>query len=102
MSSTGKVNAALAAAVIFLLLRSCSAYFAFTRMDASQGWVHHTREVQNALSQFAMAMARAGRLRSEYLNSGDDVLLQQQADVVGQIRNTAATIQRLTADNVQE
>ncbi len=102
MSSTGKVNAALAAAVIFLLLSSCSAYFAFTRMDASQGWVHHTREVQNALSQFAMAMARAGRLRSEYLNSGDDVLLQQQADVVGQIRNTAATIQRLTADNVQE
>jgi signal transduction histidine kinase len=102
MSSIGKVNAALAAAVIFLLLSSLSAYFAFTRMDISQRWVHHTREVQEALSQFAMATARAGRLRSEYLNSGDDSLLQQQAEVVGQIRNTAAVIQRLTADNAQE
>jgi signal transduction histidine kinase len=102
MSSTGKVNAALAAAVIFLLLSSFSAYFAFTRMDASQSWVHHTREVQSALSQFAIASARAGRLRSEYLNSGDDSLLQQQAEVVSQIRNAAEVIQRLTADNAQQ
>jgi len=102
MSSTGKVNAALAAAVIFLLLSSCSAYFAFTKMDASQGWVHHTRDVQNALAQFSMATARAGRLRSEYVDSGDDSLLQQQADVVNQIRSAAAGIQRLTADNAEE
>ncbi len=102
MSSIGKVNAALAAAVLFLLLSSCSAYFAFTRMNASQGWVRHTRDVQSALSQFSMATARAGRLRSEYVDSGDDSLLQQQAEVVGQIRNTVAVIQRLTADNAQQ
>jgi signal transduction histidine kinase len=102
MSSIGKVNAALAAAILFLLLSSCSAYFAFTRMDASQGWVRHTRDVQSALSQFSMATARAGRLRSEYVDSGDDSLLQQQAEVVGQIRNTVAVIQRLTADNAQQ
>ena len=102
MSSTGKVNAALAAAVIFLLLSSCSAYFAFTKMDASQGWVRHTRDVQNALAHFSMATARAGRLRSEYVESGDDSLLQQQADVVNQIRNAASGIQRLTADNAEE
>jgi signal transduction histidine kinase len=102
MSSTGKVNAALAAAVLFLLLSSCFAYFAFTRMDASQGWVHHTRDVQNALSQFSMATARAGRLRSEYVDSGDDSLLQQQAEVVRQIRSSVAAIQRLTADNAQQ
>jgi signal transduction histidine kinase len=102
MSSTGKVNAALAAAVIFLLLSSCSAYFAFNRMDTSQGWVRHTREVQNALAQFSMATARAGRLRSEYVDSGDAALLQQQAEVVSQIRNAVAIIQRLTADNAQQ
>jgi signal transduction histidine kinase len=102
MSSIGKVNAALAAAVLFLLLSSCSSYFAFTRMDASQGWVRHTRDVQSALSQFSMATARAGRLRSEYVDSGDDSLLQQQAEVVGQIRNAVAVIQRLTADNAQQ
>jgi signal transduction histidine kinase len=102
MSSIGKVNAALAAAVIFLLLSSGSAYLAFTSMDASQGWVRHSRDVQSALAQFSMAIARAGRLRSEYVDSGDASLLQQQAEVVAQIRNTAEVIQRLTADNAQQ
>lgn len=102
MSSIGKVNAALAAAILFLLLSSCAAYLAFSSMDASQGWVRHTRDVQNALSQFSIATARAGRLRSEYVDSGDASLLQQQAEVVSQIRNTVAVIQRLTADNAQQ
>jgi CHASE3 domain sensor protein len=99
MSSIGKVNAALAAAIIFLLLSSCAAYLAFSSMDASQGWVRHTRDVQSALSQFSIATARAGRLRSEYVDSGDPSLLQQQADVVSQLRNSVSEIQRLTADN---
>ncbi|HEX4783375.1 MAG TPA: CHASE3 domain-containing protein [Candidatus Sulfotelmatobacter sp.] len=102
MSSIGKVNAALAAAILFLLLSSCSAYLAFTSMDSSQTWVRHTRDVQNALAQFSMATARAGRLRSEYLDTGDDALLQQQAEVVREIRNAAAAVQRLTADNTQQ
>jgi signal transduction histidine kinase len=102
MSSVGKVNAALAAAVIFLLLSSCSAYFAFTSMDASQGWVRHSREVQSALAQFSMATAQAGRLRSEYVDSGDASILQQQAQVVGQLRNAVDLIQRLTVDNAHQ
>ena len=102
MSSTGKVNAALAAAILFLLLSSCSGYLAFTSMNDSQGWVRHTRDVQNALAQFSMAVARAGRLRSEYVDSGDASLLQQQAEAVSQIRNAAEVIQRLTADNAEQ
>jgi CHASE3 domain sensor protein len=85
-----------------LLLSSCFAYLAFNSMNESQGWVHHTRDVQNALSQFSIATARAGRLRSEYLDSGDASLLQQQAEVVRQIRNAADVIRRLTADNSQQ
>jgi CHASE3 domain sensor protein len=102
MSSIGKVNAALAAAIIFLLLSSCAAYLAFSSMDASQGWVRHTRDVQSALSQFSIATARAGRLRSEYVDSGDPSLLVQQADVVSQLRNSVSEIQRLTADNPRQ
>jgi signal transduction histidine kinase len=102
MSSIGKVKAALVAAVVFLLLSSCSAYFAFSRLSTSERWVRHTRDVQSALAQFAMTTARAGRLRAEYVDSGDDLLLQQQAEVVGQVRNAVASIQRLTTDNAQE
>lgn len=102
MTSNGKVNAALAAAIIFLLLSSCSAYLSFSSMDASIGWVQHTRDVQNALAQFSMSSARAGRLRSEYLNSGNPLLLQQEPEVVGQIRNSVVAVQRLTADNQRQ
>jgi signal transduction histidine kinase len=102
MSSNGKANAALAAAVIFLLLSTCSAYFAFDRLSTSEGWVRHTHDVQSSLAQFTMSTARAGRLRAEYVDSGDPSLVQRQTDEVNQIRNTVASIQRLTADNAEE
>lgn len=102
MSYMGKANAALAAAVIFLLLSSCAAYLAFSRLHAGEGWVRHTRDVQSDLAQFAIATSRAGRLRAEYVDSGDDSVLQRQADVVSEVRTTLASIQHLTADNTQQ
>jgi signal transduction histidine kinase len=102
MSSHGKANAALAAAVVFLLLSSCAAYLTFTRLNSSQQWVRHTREVQGAMAQFAMTTSRAGRLRSEYVDSGEVSLLQRQADAVRDTRGSMAALQRLTADNARE
>ncbi|HUA13930.1 MAG TPA: ATP-binding protein [Verrucomicrobiae bacterium] len=99
MSSTGKANAALAAAVIFLLLSSLAAYIAFDRLHASEGWVQHTRDVQSALSQFAMSGARAGRLRAEYVDTGNPELLERQGEVVLQLRSMMGVIQHLVADN---
>src|SRR5580698_9955113 len=102
MSSIRKANAALAAAVIFLLLSSGAASIAFIRLHTSESWVHHTREVQNSLAQFSIITARAGRLRAEYVDSGDASLLDRQADVVRDLRSVIATIGHLTADNPQE
>ena len=102
MSSIGKVNAALVAAIVFLFLSSCAAYLAFSRLSTSESWVRHTRDVQSALAQFSMTTARAGRIRAEYVDSGDTSLLDQQAGAVVQIRNAVASVQRLTADNSQE
>src|SRR5258708_16691686 len=102
MSSIGKVNAALVAAIIFLCLSSCAAFLAFSRLNTGESWVRHTREVQSSLAQFAMTTARAGRLRAEYVDSGDASFLEQQAGAVAQIRNSVASVQNLTADNPQE
>ncbi len=102
MSSIRKANAALAAAVIFLLLSSAAAYLAFGRLHTSQLWVSHTRDVQSALGQFAVVASRAGRLRAEFADSGDLSLLQQQADVVRDLRNAMDSIQHLTADNTAQ
>ncbi|MFZ0733388.1 MAG: ATP-binding protein [Candidatus Sulfotelmatobacter sp.] len=102
MSSSGKINAALAAAIIFLLLSSCAAYFAFARLHNSQRWVQHTRDVEGALDNLSVTVARAGRLRSEYVDSGDVSVLGRQAEAVVEVRNALAAIQRLTVDNVEE
>src|SRR5579871_4383715 len=102
MFSTGKVNAVLAAAVLFLLLSSCAAYFAFNRLETSEQWVLHTLDVQHALDQFTATAGRAGRLRSEYIQSGDPILLSRQADAAVEVRNALSSIQRMTADNVSQ
>jgi len=102
MSSIGKANSALVAAVLFLLLSSCAAYLAFARLQTTQDWVHHTREVQHSLDHYSTTMARASRLRAEYVDSGDPSLVQQQAAAVVDVRNNLSAIQRLTADNVTQ
>ncbi|MGC2449453.1 MAG: CHASE3 domain-containing protein [Candidatus Sulfotelmatobacter sp.] len=102
MFSTAKVNAVLAMAVVFLLLSSGSAYFAFQRLQTSEQWVLHSLDVQHALDQLPETAGRAGRLRSEYVQSGDPVLLSRQAEAAVEVRNTLSSIQRLTADNVSQ
>ena len=100
MSSTGKANAALAAAVTLLILSSCAAYLAFARLRTSQEWVQHTRDVQRSLDQFSTTATRASRLRAEYVDSGDVSILQRQSQAVVEVRNALSAIQHLTADNV--
>jgi len=102
MSSRGKTNAALAAAIIFLLLSSVAAYFAFARLRASEGWVQHTRDVQNVLHQFSAMANRASRLRAEYVDSGNETVLDRQREAVSELRKGLADVQQLTAENSNE
>jgi signal transduction histidine kinase len=102
MSSTGKANAALASAIVFLLMSTCAAYFAFARLRTSQEWVQHTRNVQLALHQFSTMATRAGRLRAQYVDSGDSSFLQRQQAAVSDLRNALAGLQRLVSDNVSQ
>ena len=99
MSPDGKANAALAASLLFLLISSCSAYLAFSRLNTSRDWVWHTRDVQSSLAQFAMASTRAGRLRAEFADSGDLSRLSQYADGIAKLRDAVTTIAHLTSDN---
>src|SRR5271166_244088 len=102
MSSTGRANAVLAAAVIFLLLSSSGAYFAFVRLRTSEDWVRHTLNVQHALDHFSTTVTRAGRLRAQYVDSGDPSILSRQSDAVVDVRTALSSIQQLTVDNVTQ
>ncbi|HTT19960.1 MAG TPA: CHASE3 domain-containing protein [Candidatus Sulfotelmatobacter sp.] len=102
MSSTGKANTVLAAAVVFLLLASCGAYLSFSRLQTSQRWVRHTLDVQHALDHFSTAFSRAGRLRAQYIDSGDASFLSPQAEGAVNVRHALAEIRRLTTDNATQ
>jgi signal transduction histidine kinase len=99
MSSTGKANTALAAAVIFLILSTCAAYLAFARLRTSQAWVQHTRDVQLAFHELSSTVTRAARLRAQYVDSGDISLVQRQAEAVVEVRNALQKVQGLISDN---
>jgi signal transduction histidine kinase len=64
--------------------------------------VRHTLDVQRELDNYSTAFARAGRLRSQYIDSGDPTLLARQAEVVMEVRNGLAAIRLLTADNLRQ
>ena len=102
MPSTRKANLVLAAAIVFLVLTSGAAYFALARLQTSAVWVRHTLDVQHSLDHFSTIFGKAGRLRSEYVDSGNPELLSRQAEVVVEVRNALADIRTLTADNVNQ
>ncbi len=102
MASNGKANGVLVAAIIFLLMSSCAAFLAFKRLQASEQWVFHTLAVQHALDHFSTAAGRAGRLRAEYVESGDAAFLARQGDAAAEVRSAVADIRRLTGDNSRQ
>jgi len=102
MSPNGKANAVLTAAIVFLVLTSCAVYFAFRRLQSTEQWVLHSLDVQHALDHFSAIVSRAGRLRAEYVDSGDPTLLSRQGETAAEVRAVLFGIQKLTADNVTQ
>ena len=102
MSSTRKAQAVLVAAIVFLLLTTSAAYFALARLQTTTEWVRHTLDAQHSLDRYLTMFGRAGRLRSEYVDSGDPAVLARQADAVIAVRNELVNIRQLTADNVTQ
>lgn len=102
MSSNAKANAVLAAAIAFLVLTSGVVYFGFRELQSSERWVLHTLDVQHALDHFSTVVGRAGRLRAEYVDSGNPSVLARQGETAAEVRATLSSIQQLTSDNVNQ
>ena len=102
MSSTRKAQLVLVAAVVFLVLTAAAAYFALARLQTNAEWVRHSLDVQHSLDQYSTLFGKAGRLRAEYIDSGNPEVLPRQASVVVAVRNELSNIQQFTADNVNQ
>lgn len=102
MSSTRKAQLVLVAAIVFLVLTATAAYLALARLQTNAEWVRHTLDVQHSLDHYSTLFGKAGRLRAEYIDSGNPEILSRQADVVVAVRNELSNIHQLTADNVNQ
>jgi signal transduction histidine kinase len=99
MSSHQKARLAFASAVLLILLSGLAASVTISRLRSAQQWVTHGHDVENRIADLNTVINRAGRLRSEYVDSGSpDRLLEYEA-TVQQIPQKLDALEGLTADN---
>jgi signal transduction histidine kinase len=99
MLSRAKTRLLFFSALALLFLAGAASFIAISRSNTAQGWVVHTRDVQAAISQINTVITRAGRTRTEYVNSGDPGHLQEYQLALAQIPPTVGTAKRLLGDN---
>jgi signal transduction histidine kinase len=99
MSPRKQATAAFAVAISFLLLSGIAASFSIARLHSTRSWVTHTYEVENALSNVNVVISRAGRLRTEYVDSGDPVFLTEYETAAAQIPKSVQVVRFLIRDN---
>ncbi len=99
MSPRGKNQLLFIAALVVLIASGVAAIVAISRFLAAQEWVAHSREVQSALGQVNTVVSRAGRTRTEYIDSGDPDHLHEYQAAIGQVSTPLQLLKKLTIDN---
>jgi signal transduction histidine kinase len=88
-----------AAAVLLLFLSAFAAYSTVTRLLDAEAWVSHTRDVQLALKDLGNLSARAGRARTQYVDSGDPSFLQDYQTAANDAASGLKHLRLLIVDN---
>jgi signal transduction histidine kinase len=86
-------------ALFLLALGALGTYKTVYWLLDAQRWVAHSRDVQSALANISPVISRAGRSRTEYVQSGDPILLDQYQTAVTATQDAVALVRKLTADN---
>jgi signal transduction histidine kinase len=93
------MNRTFGLAVGLLLLSGLAAYITVSRVLEAQNWVDHTREVQSALKDVANLSARAGRGRTQFVDSGNPAFLQDYETAAAAVSAKLLKVRQLTVDN---
>jgi len=86
-------------ALLLFSLSGAGAFVALARLREAERWVAHTRDVQLALAQVNTLVARAGRTRTSYVDSGDPRTLLEHQQVIAQLPKAFTNLRALTGDN---
>lgn len=89
-------------ALVLLTLAAGATYITTARLIQAQRWVTHTREVQAALSNVGTLAARAGRIRTQYVQSGDPAQLAEFEAAVADSEQAVESAKQITQDNPQQ
>ncbi len=99
MYSHQKARLAFASAVLLILLSGLSASITISRLRAAQQWVTHGHDVENSIADLNTVINRAGRLRTEYVDSGSPDRLVEYEAALQLIPQKLTALEQLTADN---
>ena len=99
MSSHQKARLAFTSAVMLILLSGLAASVTISRLRSAQQWVTHGHDVENGIADLNTVINRAGRLRTEYVDSGSPARLSEYEATVGQIPQKMAALEQMTSDN---
>jgi len=102
VSERTQTQLAFGAAVILLVVSAVAAYATVARLRIAERWVGHTRDVQSSLADLNNISARAGRARTQYVDSGDSALFEDYQSAAADIPQKMQLIERLLADNPEQ
>jgi PAS domain S-box-containing protein len=76
-----------------------ASYHFTSQLEQSAGWVSHTQEVLKELEEVSTGVATFGSSERNYINTGNEHLLDQGQDIINSIHEHVDAIRKLTADN---
>ena len=102
VSERTQTQLAFGAAVILLVVSAVAAYATVARLRIAERWVGHTRDVQTSLADLNNISARAGRARTQYVDTGGTDFFEDYQSAAADILPKMQLIERLLADNPEQ
>jgi PAS domain S-box-containing protein len=85
-----------------LLAAAAVSYLFTNRLEVSAAWVSHTQEVLREIGGVATGVASLGSKQRNYINTGDDRLLEQDEQIKIALHQKIEILRKLTSDNPRQ
>lgn len=89
-------------ALFLLFLGGAATYITTVRLLKAQEWITHTREVQRELSSIGTLISRAGRSRTQFVQSGDASYLREYQAALSDTEHIIGRVEQMTGDNAEQ
>jgi len=88
--------------IVSLLAAAAISYLFTNRLQISAAWVSHTQEVLKEIGGVATGVASLGGKQRNYINTGDDRLLEQDEEIKSALHQKIEMLRQLTSDNPRQ